>query len=427
MPHRRMDKQIVFEDDDIRVIFLKGHSRELVFSFGDLITKANGMSINAEKSLSKYDYNVIGVMPKRKSWFPAASMQAMLEQIQPILAQFDYVAGYGGSMGGYAAIKYSRLLGMNRVIAFVPQYSINPDEVNDRRYSEFFDADLNANMRIERSDIAPDSEYILVYDPYFEADHEHYSKIQPLIPQLYTIHLPFTGHDALAVLASSTLLNDFISHEWDQQYFYKQVREVKKNSKFYYRNVIAKFLPKHSAKLGKILKNGEFQLDGQYLDTQLKQLITRTLLTNKQVNEQDLLKLGIKVNMPHDQEQRSLLQDCHQAYLVFNLITQKLESYSQDAISLNNKYLISLQAKETGLLSVDLNNERYMVVMNDRRIMRLVKEQDALSPDMSPIVLKKYPDFYVLSYKNLNLSCDEYGNCHFSVEHVQNTEKFVVV
>ena len=88
-------------------------------------------------------------------------------------------------------------------------------------------------------------------------------------------------------------------------------------------------------------ENGEFQLDGQYLDAQLKQLITRTLLTNKQVNEQDLLKLGIKVNMPHDQEQRSLLQDCHQAYLVFNLITQKLESYSQDAISLNNKYLIS--------------------------------------------------------------------------------------
>ena len=67
-----------------------------------------------------------------------------------------------------------------------------------------------------------------------------------------------------------------------------------------------------------------------------------------------------------------------------------------------------------------------MVVMNDRRIMRLVKEQDALSPDMSPIVLK-ISGFYVLSYKNLNLSCDEYGNCHFSVEHVQNTEKFVVV
>lgn len=420
-----MDKQIIFEDDDIRVIFLKGHSRELVISFGDLITKAKGLVINAEKSLAKYDYNVVGIMPKRKSWFPAASMQAMWAQIQPILTPFERIVGYGGSMGGYAAIKYSALLNMQRVIAFVPQYSIDPSQVDDRRYSEFFDPQANAHMQIERADILPQSEYIVVYDPYFAPDQEHYLKIQPLIPQLYTLHLPFTGHDALAVLASSSLLHDLISHVWDAAYFYRQVREVKKNSKFYYRNVIAKFLPRHSAQLGRILKNGGFQLDGQYLDAQLKQLVTRTLLTNKQVNEQDLLKLGIKVNLPQEQEQRNPLQDCFGAYLVFNLITQKLESYSQEAIHLNNKYLISLQARDTGLLTVELNNERYIVVMNDRNIMRLVKEQEALSPDMSPVILKKYPDFYVLSYKNLNLSCDEYGSCHFTVEHVKDTEKFI--
>ena len=30
-----MDKQIIFEDEQIRVIFLKGSSEELIFSFGD--------------------------------------------------------------------------------------------------------------------------------------------------------------------------------------------------------------------------------------------------------------------------------------------------------------------------------------------------------------------------------------------------------
>jgi hypothetical protein len=40
-------------------------------------------------------------------------------------------------MGGYAAIKYSNLLNMNRIIAFVPQYSIDPEHVEDRRYAEF--------------------------------------------------------------------------------------------------------------------------------------------------------------------------------------------------------------------------------------------------------------------------------------------------
>lgn len=90
-----MDKQIIFEDDHIRVIFLKGSSDTLVVSFGDLISRAKGMSINAEKSLIKYQYNVIGIMPKQKTWFPKSSMLNMQQQIQPFLAQFKERVGYG--------------------------------------------------------------------------------------------------------------------------------------------------------------------------------------------------------------------------------------------------------------------------------------------------------------------------------------------
>ena len=129
-----MDKQIIFEDEHIRVIFLKGSSDTLVVSFGDLISRAKGMSINAEKSLIKYEYNVIGIMPKLKTWFPKTSMLQMQQQIQPILEQFEKRVGYGGSMGGYAAIKYSNLLNMQKIVAFVPQFSIDPEVVEDRRH-----------------------------------------------------------------------------------------------------------------------------------------------------------------------------------------------------------------------------------------------------------------------------------------------------
>jgi pimeloyl-ACP methyl ester carboxylesterase len=149
----RMDKQIIFEDDHIRAIYLAGESDTLVLSFGDLITRAKGLSINAEKSLMKYNYAVVGIMPKQKSWFPASSMAALLQHLQPILSQFKNIVGYGGSMGGYAAIKYAKDLNMNRVVAMVPQYSIDPSEVEDKRYTDFYDADLNANMRIQAQDI----------------------------------------------------------------------------------------------------------------------------------------------------------------------------------------------------------------------------------------------------------------------------------
>lgn len=419
-----MEKQIIFEDDHIRAIHLPGTSATLVISFGDLITRAKGLSINAEKSLQKYNYAVIGIMPKQKSWFPASSMQALMQHLRPLLDQYQRVVAYGGSMGAYAAIKYSNVLGLQRVVAMVPQYSINPDEVDDRRYTDFFDPALHSDMRIEKQDTRAECEYIVIYDPYYAEDSENFNKIQEVLPQLHSLKLPYTGHDVIAVLANSALLHDFIERDYDETYFYQQMRAVKKNSKFYYRSVIARLLGTHNAALAKILKSRDLQLDGQFFDNQLKQQITRILLTNKRVDEQDLLKLGIQVNLPF--EQASQLVDSTGNILVFNMITQKIEAYAREVVDINGKYIIALYVKNHGLAQVEINKEHYLICMNDRRVTKLFKRSDALSLDMNPIVVKKCEDFYVLSYKNLYLSSDADGNCSFQSESVQASEKFQV-
>ena len=103
-------------------------------------------------------------------------MVELAKVILPIIQRFKNIVGYGGSMGGYAAIKYSNLLNMNRIIAFVPQYSIDPEQVEDRRYAEFFNAVVNKDMQIQPQDVDVSREYIIVYDPYFSIDREHYLK-----------------------------------------------------------------------------------------------------------------------------------------------------------------------------------------------------------------------------------------------------------
>ena len=417
-----MDKHIIFEDEQIRVIFLRGSSDELIFSFGDLITRAKGLSINAEKSLSKYDFNVIGIMPKQKSWFPESSMRQMFAEIEDLIAPFKTRIGYGGSMGGYAAIKYSNLLDLKRVVALVPQYSINPDDVEDPRYNMFFHAELNANMQIQPQDVSAEREYIVVYDPYCPEDRAQYVKLEQVLPHIHTLNLPFTGHDAIAVLASSELLHDFLLHDFDATYFYKKIRQVKKNSKFYYRKVIENLLPRHKNALGSILINNDLQLDNQFFDAKLKQQLLRELLSNKQVSQQDLLKLGIQVNLP--QENSSQLLDSFGHGLVFNVISQKIESYAASAIALNHKFLIPIFAKGSALVQITLNDERYVVAMNDRHIMKLFKEHEPLTAGMHPIVMKKYSDFYVLSYKHLNLNNNEYGS-HDFIEDTPETAQFV--
>lgn len=423
-----MDKQIIFEDEHIRAIFLPGDSNTLVLSFGDLITRASGLSINAEKSLIKYQYNVIGIMPKQKSWFPQASMIELAKTISPVLQGFKNIVGYGGSMGGYAAIKYSNLLNMNRVIAFVPQYSIDPDHVEDRRYAEFFDAVANKDMQIQLQDVDAAREYVIVYDPYFSIDREHYLKINELLPSLHTIHLPFTGHEALSVLASSSLLHDFIEHEFDEIYFYQQVRKVKKQSKFYFRNVLAHVLSHHDDMLLKILRQNDFQLDERYFDNPLKQAITRSLMKAKQATELDFQKLGIKVQQTQQEvTYKEGLQNSFNSILVFNLINSKFESYALDVLLANKSYLIPIVAEHTGVVHIELNNETYLLGMNDRKVIKLFKSKEPLTSDMSPFVIKKYSDFFAISYKQLNLSCDEHGMCEFIEGSIKPTEQLISI
>jgi hypothetical protein len=317
---------------------------------------------------------------------------------------------------------------MNRVIAFVPQYSIDPTQVEDRRYAEFFDAVANKDMQIQPPDVDAAREYIIVYDPYFSIDREHYLKIKELLPSLHTIHLPFTGHEALSVLASSSLLHDFIEHEFDEIYFYQQVRKVKKQSKFYFRNVLAHVLTHHDDMLLKILRQNDFQLDERYFDNPLKQAITRSLIKAKQATELDFQKLGIKVQ-PTQQEvnYKEGLQNSFGSILVFNLINSKFESYTLDVLLVNKNYLIPIVAEHTGVVHIELNNETYLLGMNDRKIIKLFKREEPLTSDMSPFVIKKYSDFFAISYKQLNLSCDEHGMCEFIEGSIQPTEQLLSI
>ena len=418
-----MDKQIIFEDEHIRVIFLKGSSDTLVISFGDLISRAKGMSINAEKSLIKYQYNVIGIMPKQKSWFPKSSMLQMQQQIQPILQQFNEIVGYGGSMGGYAAIKYSNLLNMQKVVAFVPQYSIDPDVVDDRRYAEFFDVSIHQEMQIQADEVDASREYIIVYDPYFAQDQEHFLKIKPLLPHLHVIHLPFTGHEALSVLASSQLLHDFVEKPFEIHYFYRRVREVKKQSKFYYRHVIDALLERHHQALLKILQRSEWQLDERYFDAALKQKLVQFLFNLKQGTEQNLHKLGIQTPLiQHVRAVDANVKTATDTYLVFNLVSLKLESYQTDVIVANPHYLLPLHVKANSLVQLEFNAELYLLTMNDRGIHKLVKVGEALALDQSPLVVKQYADFCSISYKQFTLSCDAQGSSQF-IDHIDEQSK----
>ena len=261
----------------------------------------------------------------------------------------------------------------------------------------------------------------MVYDPYCVEDRAHYVKIQALITHLHTLHLPFTGHDAIAVLASSHLLYDFLTHPFESHYFYQRIREVKKQSKFYYRKVLANALPRHRRALGDMLKSYPDQLEPHFFDAQLKQSLIRELLNNKQVSAQDLAKLGIEIKLPLA-NQTQVLRNCYGHALVFNIISRKIESYAYSAIQRNSQFLIALQVKPNSLVSIEINDQSYLIVMNDRHVMQLLDEDEPLSAGMHPLLLRKYVGHYLISYQQLYLSCHASGECEFVAEQQECCE-----
>ena len=98
---------------------------------------------------------------------------------------------------------------------------------------------------------------------------------------------------------------------------------------------------------------------------------------------------------------------------MFNLISQKIESYPTEVILRNHKYLVAIQAKASGLAKIRLNDEYYLLAMNDRKIVKLFMIDDELSLDMTPILIKKYPDYFVLAYKDFILHSDAQGQIEF--------------
>lgn len=210
--------------------------------------------------------------------------------------------------------------------------------------------------------------------------------------------------------------------------FYQRVRQVKKQSKFYYRHVLDALLPRHHQALLKILENNDLQLDERYFDAVMKQKLVQQLFRLKQGTEQNLVKLGA---LPHFVQQNGAVSPkvstSQHEFLVFNLVSLKLESYSADVIAAQSQYLLPLSGKGTALIELALNGDHYLLTMNDRGIHKLIALDEPLPLDQSPLIFKQYAEFCSVSYKQLTLACDANGLSHFIENNVDEQTKLFLI
>jgi hypothetical protein len=193
---------VLYDDEEIRVIWSPGSSDFVMVTFGDLITLARDDRFFADVPLKKSGIPTIGVMAKRGHWYPSGCLHKASGFIRAKIDGYKTRIAYGGSMGGYAAVKFSGLLGTSHVIALCPQWSIDPAECRgvDCGWGNYFLPAMRG-MGIRAEDVA--GEVFLFADALHARDMFHCRRIIENYPNTHFVNVPIVGHHVTTVFAGT--------------------------------------------------------------------------------------------------------------------------------------------------------------------------------------------------------------------------------
>ena len=149
---------------------------------------------------SKWAGDVVAIIPRTKGYFPPAAMADVILKYRNLRCP---VIAYGSSMGGYAALRYSRALNANAVLAFAPQYSISPHEAPfDPIRHTYYDPALHGDMAISKDDLV--GKVFVFFDPWENIDTAHAAAIAKAGGEKVSmIRVHHVGHHVITVALHS--------------------------------------------------------------------------------------------------------------------------------------------------------------------------------------------------------------------------------
>ena len=197
---------IVFDDEEIQVIFHRGASDILLVTFGPLNTLADGMDFFGRPLAQRMELNVLGFMAKRPNWYPEANMRGALAATADLRANYSETVTYGSSMGGYGAAKYSGPLGASTALSLCPQWSIDPQHAGgfDQRYEQYFVSGRTGEAI--RDDDVSGRIYVFV-DPSYAPDFDHAKRI----PTAEIVPVHSAQHHVTGMLAGTTAFQSLLA------------------------------------------------------------------------------------------------------------------------------------------------------------------------------------------------------------------------
>lgn len=256
-------KTKIYEDENLVVIFKSGYSDFLFITFGDSVSLASDLDMYADPVSTKLGYASLGFMAKSRNWYPKESMEKSIHSCRNILGKYSSRLLYGGSMGGYAAIKYSNLLKASQVITCCPQWSIDPNECEGKRngYEKYFHSGM-AGMGVTAEDVCGD--IYVIHDPKHKVDSFHYSKFRRLRKGIMAVNAPYVRHHATSVIAGSKNISMMVDavQARDPALIRRLVCNIRRKSVVRQDNLLRAASIKHPVLTAKIITSSQLRSEG---------------------------------------------------------------------------------------------------------------------------------------------------------------------
>ena len=190
-------RRIVFDGQDLRVVVQPTPSRAVVVCFNWGKFQGGGDRFYADELMLNLRMSAVGIVSKRPHWYLCDEWPQALAAAQEAMSRHVLRVGYGYSMGAYAALKHSKALGLDRVLAFSPQWSVDPEEAPWDERKDWAFTPAMKGMGVRPEDRAGRA-YLFV-DPGFVLDWWH---VERLLPAGENVLVPMRhcGHDTMKML-----------------------------------------------------------------------------------------------------------------------------------------------------------------------------------------------------------------------------------
>lgn len=300
---------IIFEGEELILHHNKGKTNYIIISFMGTGHKEEANTQYFLKSIvEKKNISCLGMTTKVYQYYIHPEIEVILSLCNEITKDYQKVIVIGLSMGGYAALKYSKRLKADVVFAMAPRCTLDQEVCPLATFPKSVAMTMSPDQ-VKQSTIRQDDlggKIYLVYDPLglpFVYDKENAGFIYNLIPGIIKIPTFFSGHIVITHLQGTNVFLSII-----ECLAYKTDQDVIKTVTYIRRHHINNILRK-------------FTLINKYPLLTYKILASKTLtkIRNNNIIYEDYtlrLKLCYLLNTKGYQQESS---ECLKASFLYNL------------------------------------------------------------------------------------------------------------